>query len=184
MCTTFVCAWDWVVRNAQAIIALLALFLTVFQARAAWRHNRVSVKPRLVLYADRHYPDKHKSAITVTMQNYGLGPAFIDSIEYLVMGREVQLSDRPALERALREVFTDRAADVQSKFDLHGTYAIAKDGELPLVSVLVEEYRKPDWEDASEIVRRCFGIRIRYHSPYNEQMMCEWPEAGAQARRP
>ena len=71
--------WGWAGDNASAIIAVCALVLTIYQARLARRHNRLSVRPLLSSFVEQvSGPD---ARITFSLVNNGLGPALVDSFE-------------------------------------------------------------------------------------------------------
>ncbi|MCF9094347.1 hypothetical protein, partial [Vibrio parahaemolyticus] len=67
-------------QYASEIIALCALFLTVYQASSQRRQNRISLKPHLDLFTERHF-NNGVGRIEIYLINNGLGPAFIETFE-------------------------------------------------------------------------------------------------------
>ncbi len=64
------------------MIALCALFLSIYQGSQTRQHNQLSVKPSLV--STFYYNDK---SVGYTLDSRGLGPAIIKWVEVLVNGK-------------------------------------------------------------------------------------------------
>ncbi len=80
MCDALWDVWAWLGRNGQGIVALVALFVAVWEVVSSRKHNRLSVKPELVFSADSHEDD---AKFAFSILNTGLGPARIVSFQYL-----------------------------------------------------------------------------------------------------
>lgn len=73
-------------NNSSGLISGCALSLTVYQAWATRKHNRLSVQPRLTSYKHLEHDasDEKVTRVIATLSNSGLGPAFIKKFEVLV----------------------------------------------------------------------------------------------------
>ena len=68
------CNWEMVTGWVSILIAVLALCLTLFEAREERRANRLAVTPYMSIYCDLS-PKLDQAG--VFLQNIGLGPAII-----------------------------------------------------------------------------------------------------------
>ena len=67
---------------AIIIIALSALFVSIWQIKVTHKHNRLSVQP----YLDYHL-EQSDSTLTVEFSNQGFGPAIVKQITYSYQGK-------------------------------------------------------------------------------------------------
>ncbi len=67
---------------AIIIIALSALFVSIWQIEVTHKHNRLSVQP----YLDYHL-EQTDSTLTVEFSNQGFGPAIVKQITYSYQGK-------------------------------------------------------------------------------------------------
>jgi len=72
------------VSLAAAFIALCALFLSVYEGCSNRRHNRISVKPLIVLDSGIN-----ESGSGFRIENSGLGPALIKWFSVEVDGKQI-----------------------------------------------------------------------------------------------
>jgi hypothetical protein len=169
LCGTVGCALTWADAHATALVALIAVAFTFWQIRVAREHNRLSVRPRLVIWLDSSTePDGHH-ATTVIAKNLGLGPAYVTKVEYLFKGKAVDIRDANAVQQAMHAAFKDRWAKAWPLLELRGVLPIPKDGELPLMKVQLDAARG-SLKDDVEKIRENFTTVIEYLSPYNEAL--------------
>ena len=167
LCGTFGCALTWVDAHATALVAVIAVAFTFWQIRVAREHNRLSVRPRLVIWLDSSTElDGHRTT-TVIAKNLGLGPAYVTKIEYLFNGTAVDIRDANAVQEAMHAAFKDRWAKAWPLLELRGVLPIPKDGELPLMKVQIDS-ASGSLNDDVEKLRKHFKTVIEYLSPYNE----------------
>ena len=134
LCGSVGCALTWADAHATAIVAIVAVAFTFFQIRVGREHNRLSVRPRLVIWLDTA-TDASGHHITTVVRNLGLGPAYVTKIEYLFKGVPVDIRDADAVQRAMHAAFGARWAKAWPLVDLRGVLPIPKDGELPLLKI-------------------------------------------------
>ena len=82
VCGTAACLLGLADAHATAIVALIALMFSFWQIRTFREHNRLSVRPRMVLWLDSSTESDGANTTTVVAKNLGLGPAYVTSIEY------------------------------------------------------------------------------------------------------
>jgi hypothetical protein len=177
LCGTFSCVLGWIDAHATAIVALVAIAFTATQITLTQRHNRLSVRPFVVLWLQQSKGEERSEIVlTLHARNYGLGPAYIDSVEYRFNGRAVNVRDQTELETAVGEILgKERLMRVSPLFEFHGKYAIPKDGDLPLIEAVI--FR--DMTTAIEpvpVLREKVAVAIRYRSMYEERDSAVWPE--------
>ena len=146
-------------------IALLALFLTIWQGWLSRRHNLLGVRPHLVLTTTTENLGKEKRRATITIRNSGLGPAKIVDYaigkhgEGMIFGQiepdawGFLLVERCKLEKV--ELQSTRLA--QDRF-------IAPDEEINLLSATYIKPRDREFDIHSET-----GLAIKYTSLYGEK---------------
>lgn len=80
----FQALWDFIGRNAEQLVALVALVVAVGSFWVQRKHNRLSVKPHLITFTEIVEAKKH---VLVRLKNNGLGPALIKSFEFRFDGK-------------------------------------------------------------------------------------------------
>ena len=166
LCGSVGCALTWADAHATAIVAIVAVAFTFFQIRVGREHNRLSVRPRLVIWLDTA-TDASGHHITTVVRNLGLGPAYVTKIEYLFKGVPVDIRDADAVQRAMHAAFGARWAKAWPLVDLRGVLPIPKDGELPLLKIETDSSTGSLNSDV-ERLRELFKTVIEYRSPYDE----------------
>lgn len=175
LCNSLECALTWADAHATALVALLALAFTFWQIRVAREHNRLSVRPRLVIWLDAAGEHDGLRTTTVMARNLGLGPAYVTKIQYLFDGAPIDIHDSRAVLDAMHAVFGERWVKAWPLVDLRGVLPISKDGELHLLRLQI---RADVGTDDLERLRQRFRTRIDYQSPYNESLRVEGSEGG------
>lgn len=98
---------------AVILIALIALFVSIWQIKIAQNHNKLSVKP----YLDYHLI-QIDSALTVSISNHGFGPAVIKNISFEHNGTTYS-----SLENFLKD-----SGEIKNRL---GSYQYSKNSILP-----------------------------------------------------
>jgi len=79
-----------------------------WQIRTFHEHNRLSVRPRMVLWLDSSTELHGANMTTVVAKNLGLGPAYVTKIEYQFKGLPVDVHDPAAVKKVMDAAFGDR----------------------------------------------------------------------------
>lgn len=87
-----------ITASATALIALLALFLAIYEGHQARKHYRLSLKPKLVLDISKsNYP----TTVVAKIINSGLGPTCIKSMKIVISGKEIDGGVEEEFEKEL-----------------------------------------------------------------------------------
>ncbi len=146
------------------LIALIALGLTIWQARTTQKHNRLSLRPHLMF--DVRY-DEESPQIHIVLKNSGVGPAYVTDYSVTLDGKPYTGSmlelrkclDLPDESNTYGGGFIPAAGDaIQQNESIDCFILKTKGGE-----------RDPDFdnEKAHEQVSRLNFI-IKYESAYEE----------------
>lgn len=99
----------WSRENYEAVVAGCALFLTAYQTHTKRKHNRLSVRPRLVVTSHLEPIETHLPAlmyqVRVVLKNAGLGPAIINRYRVTLDENFQEFHDYSELDALLRKEF-------------------------------------------------------------------------------
>ncbi|ENY5168439.1 TPA: hypothetical protein ACMDWL_004407 [Vibrio parahaemolyticus] len=146
-------------QYASEIIALCALFLTVYQANSQRRQNRISLKPHLDLFTDRYF-NNGVGRIEIYLINNGLGPAFIETFEITLGDKNYSAKD------ARTALFGDRS-DEFNYTELSKGYAIAHNQRIRVLSV---NFPAKDWAEVNGLEESISSLElsINYKSVHGQ----------------
>ncbi len=108
---------------AVVFIAVLALFVSIWQVRVGHRHNQLSVKP----YLDFHI-DQSDSTLHVSFSNEGFGPAILKELTF-----EYEGVTYPRLETYLKA--TGEIDNVRMMYNYSRNTVVASGSEKLLVKL-------------------------------------------------
>ncbi len=94
--------WQDVAALAGAFIALCALVFSLWQAAESRRHNRLSFRPHLTTWTERH---PEKGIFELELVNNGLGPAIIKTSTFLLDGVPLGENSITALQAEMNKLF-------------------------------------------------------------------------------
>lgn len=162
---------------AAILVSACALFLTIYQAMAARKHNRITVRPHLTTFIDKHSsPDSRR--VDVTLSNNGLGPAVIKSFEPLFNGSPTGATDSKSLEHFVADNLGLQIHPSPSYFSfLNPGYIMAADSEMKIASFAVVMSLSMK-DEAIQSALSQFEIRITYQSLYEEDFVYDSREHG------
>ncbi len=149
------------------LIALCALWLTIYEGRATRRHNRLSVMPCCSIGLD---VDVAKQTIFYNIENEGLGPAKINSIEFKIDGK-VEPHNRLDFGEYFFEKLGLRGGAGMNHFG---------DGDFlqPSKSISLLRFDNPLEPFSKQSVWNLFRqvtIEVRYESIYGDkEEVCQW----------
>ena len=144
-----------IVAACAAVIALAALGVSVYEARATRKHNRYSVRPKLKLTTT--FPVGKKAGLILS--NSGLGPADVTASSLSLDGVELGAFD----ERTVNKV-RDSLSVRPSAFTLGGQNFLKTDFDRFLLSV--EPYDRKQHQEFYELIRHRLRVEIWYDSLY------------------
>lgn len=127
---------------AVVFIAVLALFVSIWQVRVGHRHNQLSVKP----YLDFHI-DQSDSSLLVSFSNEGFGPAILKELTF-----EYEGVTYPRLDTYLKS--TGEIDNVQQMYNYSRNTVVASGSEKLLVQLRGSDVRgvkvRMEYEDIYE----------------------------------
>jgi hypothetical protein len=143
-----------VVAICATVIAVLSLIVAIYEARAARRHDRISVRPFLDLRAG--FPQGRTAGLRLI--NSGLGPAVITGTVLTVDGEPLGEFGAESVDR-LRGKLSVRPAAVT----FHNII-LAADYDEFLLSI--EPFDRGEHAEFADLLRHRLGLEIRYESLY------------------
>jgi hypothetical protein len=162
-----------VVAICATVIAVLSLIVSIHEARATRRHNRISVRPFLELRVGLSQGSK----AGLQLINSGLGPAAITGT-LLVLDDEPLGEFSEASINVLRGKLSARPAAVTFRKTILPT-----DYNQFLLSI--EPYDKTEHAEFADLLRHRLSLEIYYESLYGgEGYKTEWKPKPRSAERP
>ncbi len=153
-----------VVSISAAIIALSALFVSIWQGVLSRKHSRLSVRPRLRIDRNIYL----RAPIEIVLSNYGIGPAILLKFGVYLDGEKIDKGDIPPVAEALK------------RLDIHGqvdTYTpsegdiIGIDEKIALLCIREFPDNIENLGKLKKSLKR-IGFQIQYMSMYREKF-CE-----------
>lgn len=147
-----------VIAICASVIAVASLVVSVSEARAARKHNRLSVQPLLGLTT--RFPAG--STAGLRLSNSGLGPAKIIDTKLILDGARFGDWSRSSVDE-LRDELSVRPHTTT----LGGQPSLDTDYEQFLLSV--DSYDPSQHAEFRELIEHRLGIEIQYNSLYGER---------------
>lgn len=157
-------SWEAIAGLSSAIIALCALGLTIWQAKIARRHNKLSVMPHLTTWSQRDVANNRYSA---ELLNNGIGPALIEGFHIYVDGQLISGEGLEPIEKALKILFPQYQYASSQSFVAKG-YAMAEKEERNLVTIVFQGDKVPTPAEVEHASKRARLI-ITYKSVYGDE---------------
>jgi hypothetical protein len=160
-------------QYAALFFSACALYLTISQARATRKHNRLTVRPQLTSFTETK-PDPERNGIVIikaTLSNSGLGPAIIKTFKPLLDGVPLTIKKPedllPVAEKALPVHLIAEGCQFTV---LRQGYVMAKDEVVTLVKLSFASTVHDDPKTLERALDR-FHIRVTYESAYEESFV-------------
>lgn len=144
-----------VVAVCATVIAVFSLGVSVYEARATRRHNRISVRPFLELRAG--FPPGGRAGLQLI--NAGLGPAAITRTVLTLDGEPLGEYGEESVN-VLRGKLSVRPAPVTFRRTI-----LAADYDQFLLSV--EPFDRTEHAEFADLLRHRLGLEIHYESLYD-----------------
>ena len=144
---------------ATVFIAVLALGLTIWQARMTRRHNYNSVKP--LLSFERHYV-RTDTGFGIYINNNGLGPAIVIETKLYIDGKEIDIIENNPWQNV------GRILDIDYKFIQMGFYdkdTVIAAGDRNFLLTVDTDINDEQEEHFKNVIPR-IGMEIYYKSIY------------------
>lgn len=154
--------WDFALKVSAPVIALCALFLTMYQASLQRKHHQLSVKPHITTFAYTDVKDKI-GTIRIDLMNNGLGPAFIDKFTYYE-GEEVCIDVEGAIKERISNTISCNVSELGTD------YALRANQEIELFSASFP-CENPDHMNEVEAKLEQINLIINYHCAYEKEFV-------------
>ena len=150
--------------NLSVVISICALLLTVYQAWATRKHNRLSVQPRLAtqLQIEHDVTEERVIRVIATLSNSGLGPAIIKSFEILVNDKPYVINEHSEIESLVARNVSGHIVELRTGF-LRKNHTFSKDATTELLNLNIRNATESTSEEM-----KMFHIRVNYESAYGE----------------
>ena len=155
-------------KNSPSIwISVFALFLTIHQALATRKHNRLSVQPRLTthLQIERNVTEEKITRVIATLSNSGLGPAIIKSFEILVNDKPYLINEQSEIESLVIRNVSGYIVELRTGF-FRKNHTFSKDATTELFNLKIRNATESTLEEI-----KMFHIRVNYESAYGESFL-------------
>jgi len=152
--------WGTSISLASAVVAACALGVTVWQGRQNYKHNKMSVRPKLTASEDYEDDDKGRT-VTFKLINAGFGPAVIKDFVLVYDGKEVANNNRKAYEDFLTQLSKDVV--FQSLYSFIPDSSLLAGERYELFS-----FRHKHGQDVSFIDK--LNLRVNYQSIYEDEI--------------
>lgn len=151
--------WETSISLASAVVALCALGVTVWQGNQNYRHNKMSVRPKLT--ASENYQDDDKGrTVNFELINAGFGPAIIKDFILVYDGKEVSNNNRKTYEDFLQQL--SKEVVFQSLYSFIPDSSLLAGERYELFS-----FRYKHGQDVSFIDK--LNLRVNYQSIYEDE---------------
>jgi len=153
------------------VIAVLALFLTIWQGYETRKFNKLSLKPKLVVWVWNYYDT---GGMVMKIKNEGVGPAIIDDISLDIKNRDFyKVSELNG--HFWEKIFNDEhipdsliANSIQHSYLNAGGYLPAGE-EIVLFEFLGDKEHVINHNKIIDFIRRFSSLEITYHSVYDDK---------------
>jgi len=153
-----------VTATATALIALLALFLAIYEGRQARKHHRLSLKPVLVLDTSK---SNNPTSIVARIINSGLGPATIKSMKVHMAGEELKGKLEENLNQAVESCLAGLRTEHKSTSVMNPGYVLRAAQESQIIKVVLAHDEKCSPKELVEKFNN-INVVIEFDSFYGE----------------
>lgn len=159
-------AWSWLSINAAILIALCALFFTMYQTLATRKHNRLSVKPHLCFFTHKEFND-NETILKSTLHNNGLGPALIKSFQFYLDEKEIEVKNSDDFDPYIKKIL-EKLEYKHSFTNLGKDYAMKAGEERDILVIKTPVTDKNEINEYLKPIER-FDLKITFESMYGEK---------------
>ena len=152
-------------NNPSVVISICALLLTMYQAWATRKHNRLSVQPRLSTQIERDVTEERVIRVIATLSNSGLGPAIIKSFEILVNDKPYLINEQSEIESLVTRNVSGHIVELRTGF-FRKNHTFSKDATTELLNLKIRNATESTLEEI-----KMFHLRVNYESAYGESFL-------------
>ena len=153
---------------ASAVVAICALAVTIWQGRQNYKHNKISVRPKLMVKRKFEHTETEKT-VWFELINSGVGPAIIKDFILIYDGEEVSKNNHKTYLECLNKLTITN--NVKLLYFVHCT---------PDAPISIQEcyrlfvFQHQRGQDVSFINK--LNLRIHYQSIYEDEIFIYYKE--------
>lgn len=148
---------------ASGFVAFLALAATFWQGALARRHNRLSIRPIIDIYTDRQH-----NYFLLSMQNFGIGPALIDSLLFTDMNTKMSYSVKQFSAFLIDQT---KAPEIEwDEMTLGEAVPLPPGNSTDLIKIHIDE-SYPEDVDIVEKIAGQFRVVVKYRCLYDNHFI-------------
>jgi len=160
-----VALWTWLGANVAAIVASVALFIAVWEAVASRHHNRLSVRPALVLFTETN---DEEFSFSLSVANTGFGSARIRSFTMLFDGAALPDSRTDAMEKYIHRMFATASHLLHVGY-LNKGHVMATNERFQIIRIQFRDVKKDQAANLLKEMKRLDCV-VEYESSYGEKV--------------
>jgi hypothetical protein len=149
---------------ASTVIALAAVTIAVYEGRSNRKHNRLSLKPALVMETSTK---NSPPTISATIVNAGLGPAVIQKMQFFNQGGELVGDLEYELKSTISKLLENFVVESNLVSVMTPGYILRPSSENCLVEIRISPAESTCVENLKELLD-IVAVRIEYQSFYGE----------------
>ncbi len=156
---------DKYVESIATLIALIALFSGIRSNCESQKHNELSYKPYFTFYEQKNIP---KTSMSVSLNNFGPGPAIIREIKYLIDNEERIITQDEDMFKLLKELGADPDKENWYFEIIRKNDVIQSDKSYTLIASIEKGLKDKVFDNRVVLIRK-FSFKITYESFYGNE---------------
>ncbi|CAI8821864.1 hypothetical protein EMIT0P100_10685 [Pseudomonas sp. IT-P100] len=152
---------DDVPAIASVFIALLALFVTLYQSHLSRKHNRLSVKPHLAIHSE-----EDDDTFKIIIKNDGLGPATIDMFNIFANSVLVDGAGEKLLMTAFENLTRCTVIAIEA---INTPFVLPTNQQIQLVTLKFDK----NLNSIEDYLEENLRLEIKYKSIYEETFILD-----------
>ncbi len=159
-------AWEFLGKNGEQIVTILALVVAVGGFWIQRRHNRLSVRPHLLEFTDKQH---HNKRVVFLLQNNGVGPALIKSYELLLDNKKKSDGSTYNIEELAKELLKGIKCKSR-RTQLGDDYSMPANTSVPVFDIVLDDAEPSSIDDIVKLFNRA-DLVVKYESFYKEKFV-------------
>ncbi|MDF2182208.1 hypothetical protein [Neptuniibacter sp. CAU 1671] len=148
----------------STIIAMTALAVAIYEGRSNRKHNRLSMKPAIVLETSS---ESSPPTINVSIVNAGLGPAEITKVQFFKHGKELSGDLEYELKLAISNILEKIMVETTTVSVMNPGYILRSSAENCVAKIKLSPTEPTCIENLTELLG-VIDMRVEYQSFYGE----------------
>lgn len=156
---------ELLVSASSVLIALCALFTTIWQAMQSRKHNKISFRPHLASWS---HSRSNQGVFAIDLMNNGLGPALIKNFVIKGDGNRIPGNGTKPIEKALKMLFPKDSYNAEFEF-LGKNHAMPAQNKCRVIAIKFLDDQGPSADKVEETFDKA-DLEVEYESFYGEAL--------------